>query len=371
MKIAFIGGRTFHHPDGIASFMKNLASELVNMGHEPIVFVESDCNKVEFYNGFKVVHQKSFKSAALTKILLGLKATIYALRKEKGVQVFHYNAWGPALIASKIPLLFGRIPVVQAHGLEFKRTKYTPKQQKQQKLMFDFSARWNKNWTVVSEEQHEYFLKEYGRESRTITCAVNLPGEEQKSNVLERLGINPHNYIVYMGRLVQDKNPDYLIKGFLASNYGDKQLVMCGDNPQLPEYVDYLKDLAKDCPNVVFAGSVFDADKDTIFRNSWVYCLPSTLEGLPISLLEGMSYGKVCIASDIHANREALGESGIWVRPENSEDITGALNALYSNFAAFEWQEKYNQERVARDFSWREKAKEYVNYISELVNSRH
>lgn len=370
MKIAFIGGRTFHHPDGIASYMQNLATELVKMGHEPIVYVESDCHKEEYVNGFKVVHQKSLKSAALTKILLGLKSTIDGLRKEKGVQVFHYNAWGPALIASKVPLLFGRVPVVQAHGLEFKRTKYTPKQQKQQKMMFDFSARWNKNWTVVSEEQHEYFLKEYNRDSRTITCAVNLPGEPQKSDVLERLGAKPNNYIVYMGRLVQDKNPDYLIKGFLASNHGDKQLVICGDNPQLPDYVNYLKDLAKDCPNVIFAGAVFDADKDTIFRNAWAYCLPSTMEGLPISLLEGMSYGKLCIASDIQANKEALGDSGVWVRPENAEDITRELNNLYEHFADYEWQGKANQERVANEFSWKKKAEEYIDYVSSLVNKK-
>ena len=370
MKIAFIGGRTFHHPDGIASYMKNLATELAKMGHEPIVFVESDCHKIEYFNGFKVVHQKSLKSAALTKILLGWRSTVFALCKEKGVQVFHYNAWGPALIASKLPLLFGRVSVVQAHGLEFKRTKYTPKQQKMQKIMFDFSARWNKNWTVVSEEQHEYFLKEYGRDSRTITCAVGLPGDTKKSDVLERFGLMPNNYIVYMGRLVQDKNPDYLIKGFLASNHKDKQLVICGDNPQLPDYVQYLKDLAKDCPNVIFTGAVFDADKDTIFRKAWAYCLPSTMEGLPISLLEGMSYGKICIASDIQANKEALGESGIWVRPEKASDITEQLNTLYEHYEDYLWQGVKNKERVIAKFSWDKKAQEYIDYVSSLVNHK-
>lgn len=370
MKIAFIGGRTFHHPDGIATYMKNLATELAKMGHEPIVFVESDCHKIEYYNGFKIVHQKSLKSAALTKIVLGLRSTIYALRKEKGVQVFHYNAWGPALIASKVPILFGRVSVVQAHGLEFKRTKYTPRQQRMQKAFFDFSAKWNKNWTVVSEEQHDYFLKEYGRDSRTITCAVDLPGESQKSDVLSRFGIKPDNYIVYMGRLVQDKNPDYLIKGFLASNHGDKQLVICGDNPQLPDYVQYLKNLSKDCPNVIFTGAVFDADKDAIFRNAWAYCLPSTMEGLPISLLEGMSYGKICIASDIQANKEALGDSGIWVRPENAEDITTQLNNLYTHYDDYAWQGESNLERVKTKFSWKNKAEEYIDYVSALVGKR-
>ena len=59
MKIAFIGGRTFYHPDGIATYMYNLATELVKMGHEPIVYQESDHNGEEWVNGFKVVHPKS------------------------------------------------------------------------------------------------------------------------------------------------------------------------------------------------------------------------------------------------------------------------------------------------------------------------
>lgn len=64
--------------------------------------------------------------------------------------------------------------------------------------------------------------------------------------MLERFGIIPNNYIVFMGRLVQDKNPDYLIKGFMNSQHGDKQLVICGCAAPRSSYGDYLHMLAKD-----------------------------------------------------------------------------------------------------------------------------
>lgn len=371
MKIALIGGRTFLHPDGIATFMHNLGAELAKMGHEPIYYCESDKNYVEVVDGIKVVHQKSYKSAALTKILLGLKATNKALLKEKGVKVFHYNGWAPSLLAARLPWMLGRVSLMEGHGLEWKRTKYSPKQQKVMKFMECVTAHWNCNLTMCSQEQTDFFKAEYGKTCRTITGAVNLPGEPQNSNLLERYGILPNNYVLFMGRLVQDKNPDYLIKGFIASNYGGKQLVICGDNPQEPQYVSYLKDLAKDCPNVIFTGAIFGADKDAAFRNCWAYCLPSTLEGLPISLLEGMSYGKVCIASDIQANKEALGDSGIWVRKENEKDITDALNNLYANFSDVEWQGKANKERVSKDFSWKKKAEEYISFINYIDKKKH
>ena len=371
MKIALIGGRTFQHPDGIASFMHYLGAELAKMGHEPIYYCESDKNYVEVVDGIKVVHQKSCKSAALAKILLGLKATCKALFKEKGVKVFHYNGWGPSLISARLPWIFGRVSLMEGHGLEWKRTKYSPKQQKVMKFMEHITAYWNCNLTMCSQEQTDFFKSEYGKNCRTITGAVNLPSEPQKSDLMERFGIKPNNYVLFMGRLVQDKNPDYLIKGFVASEHGDKQLVLCGDNPQDPNYVAYLKDLAKDCPNVVFTGAIFGADKDAAFRNCWAYCLPSTLEGLPISLLEGMSYGKLCIASDIQANKEALGDSGVWVEKENADDITCVLNDLYHNYANYESQGPANRERVIESFSWKNKAEEYIQFIADIKDKKY
>ena len=367
MKIAFIGGRTFYHPDGIAAFMKNLATELVAMGHEPIVYQESDHNGVEWINGFKVVHQKSFKSAGLSKILLGFKSTMNALWKENGVQVFHYNSGSPAMISSIWPRLHGRTALMQCHGMDFLRTKYSPRTRKILRKKFDFDCRWNKYLTAVSQEQTDFIHDHYHKDCRTIKCAVNLPGEPQQSDIMDRFGIKPHNYIVFMGRLVQDKNPDYLIRGFMASKHDDKQLVICGCAAPGSTYEEQLHELAQDDPNVIFTGAIFDADKDVVFRNAWAYCLPSTLEGLPISLLEGMSYGKVCIASDIPSNREALGDSGIWVPKEDAKAITEVLNDLYENYDKYVWQGEANRKRCELEFSWGKTAKEYINYITELT----
>ena len=136
MKIAFIGGRTFRHPDGIATFMYNLATELERMGHECIVYQESDHNGEEWVNGFKVIHQKSTKSAAFNKMGLGVKSTLNAIFKQKGVELIHYNCGGPAYFSSIIARLSRKKVVLQLHGLEFRRTKYSPFWQKVSKLYF-------------------------------------------------------------------------------------------------------------------------------------------------------------------------------------------------------------------------------------------
>lgn len=369
MKIAFIGCRDIHNLGGIEAYMYNLCTELVKMGHEPIVYCESNKDEEEIVNGFRVIHQKSLKNPAFSKIWLAPKSARKAIFKEKGVDVIHFNGASTATFAVIWPKLFGRLYVMQCHGFQFERTKYSVLEQKILKFKFGLDCRWNKHLTAVSQEQSDYIKKHYHKDCRTIKCAVNMPGRVEESDVLERFGIRPNNYILFMGRLVQDKNPDYLIRGFMASNHGEKQLVLCGTATLGSKYGEHLKELAKNCPNVIFTGAIFGADKDVIYRNAWVYCLPSTLEGLPISLLEGMSYGKVCIASDIPANHEALGdESGIWVEKENDKAITETLNNLYKHYEDYEWQGKANHERCAKEFTWQKTAKEYVDYIEELVN---
>lgn len=371
MKIAFIGGRTFQTPDGIATFMCNLATEMVKLGHEPIVYCESDHNGTEMVNGFKVVHQKSLKSAVLTKILLGLKSTCDALFKQKGVQVIHYNTWAPALIASYLPPIFGIKVVMQNHGLEWKRPKYNEKQMKRMKQMEALSAKTHKHWTLVSQEQTDYFRKEYNRNGETITCAVKLPSDNSEiSEILEKYHLQGNDYFLYMGRLVQDKNPWHLINGYLKSGITDKKLVICGNNPQVTEYEESLHVLANDNPNIIFTGAIFGADKDVIFRNAFAFCIPSTLEGLPMSLLEAMSYKKICLASDIPACHEALGDSGVWVPYEDSEAISKQLNYIISHYEETKWQEQYNYERVKNKFSWKETTNKYIEFVNSIICKR-
>ena len=285
---------------------------------------------------------------------------------EKGVQVFHYNTWSPAMLASHIPLLFGRKVVMQSHGLEWRRTKYSAKKQALVKHIETWSAKTNKNWTMVSQEQTDYFAEHYHRKCTTITCAVEMPGEAQQSNFLQRFGLNGNDYFLYMGRLVQDKNPDYLIKGFLQAKLEDKKLVLCGGADGNDKYEAYLRSLAKDSGNVIFTGPIFGAEKDVAFRNCYAFCIPSTLEGLPMSLLEAMSYGKIAIASNIPACHEALGDSGIYVPYEDDNAITEAMKNLVNNEDSYQWQKEANKERAKTHFSWEYTTNKYLEFLNTL-----
>lgn len=367
MKIVFIGCRDIKLLGGIESYMANLTAELVKLGHEPIIYCESDRNAIEMHDGVKVIHMKGFKSNLLCKPWVGLKATLRTLIKEKDVSIIHYNAWPPSLWCF-LPRLFGVKSLMQGHGLEWQRSKYSPRQQKIMKFMEKVTAHMNQHLIMCSEGQTRYFKEIYNKEAATIPTAINLPSEEDagESLVLDKFGLRPQKYFLFMARLVQDKNPDFLIKGFNVSNYGDMKLVIAGSNDADPDYVNRLHKLAEGNDSIVFTGAIYGEEKDTILRNAYAFCIPSTIEGLSIVLLEAMSYKLPVIASDIDANRELLGEDAVWVRPENVEDICRAVEFCLENRTAIDKFKAVNYKKVVDSYTWDKVANKYVDYLHSI-----
>lgn len=365
MKIAFIGGRDIHKLGGIENYMYNLATQLVKMGHEPIVFCESDHNGEEWLNGFRVIHQKSIKNGFLCKPWLGLKATIKVIFKIKNVNAIHYNAWPPSL-ASPLASIFGIKSLMQGHGLEWQRSKYSPKQQKILRFMEWFTAHLNRNLIMCSEDQCKYFKEHYNRHAETIPTAINLPPDIRNINkhILEKHNLKEGKYFLFLARLVQDKNPDYLIRAFKLAKIDGYKLVIAGNNPSDPQYVDYLHQLGQGDPDIIFTDAVYGEDKNSLLKYAFAFCIPSTIEGLSISLLEAMSYKLPIIASDIPSNREVLEDGkAIWVKPENETDLIEAFHDSINK--KYDWINitEYNYQKVMNNYTWEKVAAQYIAYL--------
>jgi glycosyltransferase involved in cell wall biosynthesis len=367
MKIVFIGGRDIHKLGGIENYMLNLTRELTKLGNECIVWCESDHHAVEDVNGVKVVYHPCPKSNLLCKPWGGLKATIATLLKERGVSVIHYNAWPPSLW-NWIPRLVGIPALMEGHGLEWQRSKYSPRAQKVMKFMEKVTAKINNHLIMCSEAQVRYFKNEYGKDATCIPCAVNLPSENPaSSDVLARFGITSGKYFLFLARLVQDKNPDYLIQAFIRAKHDGYQLVIAGDNEAMPEYVEKLHSMARSCADIIFTGAVYGADKDILLRNAYCYCIPSTIEGLAIGLLEALSYKLPVIASDIEANQEVLSrDDALWCKAEDEDSLVEALeNAILSPEILSGFTER-NYSRLCRQYTWDKVADKYITYLHRI-----
>lgn len=367
MKIVFIGGRGIHILGGIENYMLNLTRELTKLGHECVVWCESDHREVEMLDGVKVIYHPGPKSNLICKPWCGLKATLRTLFGEKGVSVIHYNAW-PASLWCWMPRMCGVPSLMEGHGLEWQRSKYSPRAQKIMKFMERFTAKLNQHLIMCSEGQVEFFRKEYKRESVCIPGAVTLPDLTlpNDSDVMERFGLAPKKFFLFMGRLVQDKNPDYLIKAFRRAKVSGHKLVIAGGNDAMPEYVEKLHKLGEGCEDVVFTGPVYGQDKDMLLRQAYCFCLPSTIEGLSIVMMEAASYKLPTIASDIDANREFLGDDAVYVRPENEDDLVKAIEFAITHPEQMQQFVDANYAKILKKYTWDQVARKYVEYLKSI-----
>lgn len=365
MKIAFIGGRDINSLGGIESYMKHLTRELVQMGHEPIVFCESDHNETMMADGVKVIYMKGPKSNLICKPWVGLKATVHVLFNEKDVRVVHYNAWPPSLW-SWIARLAGKKTILQGHGFEWRHSKYSDSQVKVLKFMERITAWTNTNIILVSDEQRDYFKAIYHKDAVTIPTAVDLPSTDPEDDTLiqDKYPLSSKRFFLFLGRLSKEKNIDYLIWAF--SQIKDFKLAIAGTNTVEPEYVEYLKEQAKDNENVVFTGPVYGKEKNWLLQNAYCFCLPSTTEGMSIALLEAMSYRLPIIASDIIPNKEVLKDNALFVRPENKDDLVDAFNAAIRDSQSMLLFADNNYSLVRDNYTWSQVAKHYVDYLEQI-----
>ena len=367
MKLVFIGGRGIHILGGIENYMLNLTRELTKLGHECIVWCESDHREEEIVDGVRVIYHPGPKSVLICKPWCGLKATLRTVFGMRKVNFIHYNAW-PASLWCWIPRICGIPSLMEGHGLEWQRSKYSPKAQKVMKFMEGFTARMNHHLAMCSEGQVEYFRQEYGRDSVCFPGAVNLPDLSiaEESNILRKNNLEKGRYFLFMGRLVQDKNPDYLIRAFNKAKLEGWKLVIAGSNDAMPKYVESLKNLAHANDNIVFTGAVYGSDKARLLRDAYCLCLPSTIEGLSIVMMEAASYQLPTIASDIDANREFLKDDAVYVRPENEQDLVEALKFAAENPEKMEALKKVNYQKILNTYTWDKVAVRYVEYLKSI-----
>lgn len=369
MKIVFIGGRDIHLIGGIESYMYNLTLNLARLGHYPIVYCESTRNVSLFENGVKIICRKSPRNNLVCKPLMGFIFTIKALVTERNISVIHYNAWPPSL-SCWIPRLFGIKSLMQGHGLEWQRTKYSECQRKIMKFMECVTAFMNQHLIMCSKAQSNYFKENYNKNAPTIPTAINIPeqdaDDEIVAQVLNEYGLINGQYFLFMGRLVQEKNPDYLIRAFEALDNNSYKLVIAGDNETNQSYVKNLHELARHS-SIVFTGAVYGKIKDILLRNAYAYCLPSSMEGLSISLLEAMSYKLPVIASDIEANHEVLPkDNAVWVKPEDIQSLLSALRFCIDHRDLIYRYSEENYRIVLENYTWETVTQKYLEYLKSI-----
>ena len=224
--------------------------------------------------------------------------------KRLGADVVHIHAIGPALLVPYAKML-GMKVVFTHHGPDYDRDKWGFAAKSVLKLGERLGCRFADDVIVISEVIQDLIARKYHRRERVHLIYNGVPKPEicDYPEYFEELGIEKGKYILGMCRFVPEKNLHHLIEAFKKLEAGDCKLVLAGDTDFEDEYSLGLKKMAQEA-GVVLTGFVKGHKLHSLLTNARCYCLPSSHEGLPIALLEAMSYHLPVVVSNIPANLE-------------------------------------------------------------------
>jgi glycosyltransferase involved in cell wall biosynthesis len=345
LKIAFVGLKGIPFPAGIENFTEEVGARLAARGHRVTVYVRPYVEVGDEFKGMRIVHLPSINTKHLDAITHTLLAACHAAGSD--ADVVHFHALGPSVF-SWLPRLCGRATVSQVHGLDWEREKWGRFARACLRAA-EYAALYFPHRTmVISQALVRYFAARYGRSVDYVPTGV-LPGVDHEPRLITELGLEPDQYILFLGRLVPEKGCHYLLEAY-AALATPRKLVMAGPASHSEDYAASLARMAG--PNVIFTGAVGGRLLEELYNHAYLYVLPSDLEGLPHSLLHALSFGKCVLASDIEANREALGECGITFRRGDVGHLRDTLAGLLADPARVASLAAGGRERVTREYNW-------------------
>ncbi|MEN9423839.1 MAG: hypothetical protein RL122_1222, partial [Pseudomonadota bacterium] len=367
MKIAYIAIKGIDRIGGVETYTVELGRRLVDAGHQVIVYTAKTPEHPTpfYYQGMRIIPLRTLPHKYFEKMLLVIHASLHQF-SINGIDVVHYHAVGPSLF-SFLPRLGGRYTVFQSHGHEWERSSWNGLA----RLFFHISEKltfWFANdATAVSRTLREYYGKKYHKDVTYIPTGITPRLHPAKLDKIARYGVTTGSYILYVGRLSLEKRVHDLIQAYQQLEQPRVKLVIVGSARDQDPYGTELKTLADTNPNIIFTGAVYGEALAEWYNHAYVYVLPSQMEGLPITLLEAMSLGCCCIASDIDANTEALDGKGILFPTGNSAALRERLQAALDDPAHVAAIGTTLYQHVLNHYTWTQVTQQFIQFYQKAL----
>ncbi len=337
MKIAMIGHKRIPSREGgVEIVVEELATRLADKGNEVDVYNRKGNNvqdksiknkKIKKYKNVNIITIPTINKKGIDALIYSFLATVKACFKK--YDVIHYHAEGSCAMLW-IPHLFKKKIVVTIHGLDWQRSKWGGFATKYIKFGEKMAVKYADSIIVLSKGVQKYFKEEYGRDTIFIPNGVNKANIVETNIIKDKYGLEKDSYILFLARIVPEKGLDYLIQAYKKINT-NKKLVIAGGASHTNDYLEHIKEMVQKNKNIIMTGFVQGQELEELYSNCYLYCLPSDIEGMPISLLEAMSYGKNCLISDIEESVQVCGEYATTFKKSNIDDLKVKLEKILNS----------------------------------------
>lgn len=366
LNIAMLGHKRIPSREGgIEIVVEELSTRMVKAGHSVICYNRSghhvsgkefDGGSLKEYKGVKLrsvftINRKGL--AAMTSSFFG--AICVAFGK---YDIVHFHAEGPCAMLW-LPKLFGKRCIATIHGIDWQRAKWGGFASKYIKLGEKVAVKFADEIIVLSEGAQKYFKDTYGRKTVFIPNGIDRPTLRGPQLIKAKFGLDKDEYVLFLGRLVPEKGIAYLIEAY-KNVKTKKKLVIAGGSSNTDAFLQELKKLAKGDDRIIFTGFVQGQLLEELYSNAYLYTLPSDLEGMPLSLLEAMSYGNCCLTSDIAECAEVVEDKAIVFKKSNVSDLKEKLQYACDNPSVVKKLKNGAADFICQKYNWNDVVEQTV-----------
>jgi len=371
MRIFVVGTRGFPNVQGgIEAHCEHLYPRLVERGLDITVFTRSPYiaknERRDTWRGVKFVHVWAPRNKYLETLVHTFICII--LSRLKSADCLHVHAIGPALFVPLARILGLRV-VLTHHGPDYERDKWGTCATLVLRLGESLGLRCSHHVVVISQAVTQMVKKRYPNKRIVfMPNGVGQPVATSGTSVLQEFHLEPQQYILTVARFVPEKGLHDLIAAYKQVRTALPQLVIVGGANHETAYSRSLRRTAQDVEGIVLTGTLRRCKLCELYVHSRLFVLPSHYEGLPIALLEAISYGAPVLVSDIEANRELLLPSYRYFSTGNREILARKMIEL-CNTSVQRSELMATKQRITETYNWDRIATATCTVYKELCDA--
>ena len=353
MNVAILGTRGIPASySGFETAVEQITSRLVARGHRVTVYCRPHVvdPHVTTWKGADLVHIRTIRNKYLDTFvhtLLSAMHAAYVLRPD--VALFFIAGNSPLCLITRargIPTL------INIDGLDSNRRKWNRFAKAYLRWAERVSPRMATRAITDSHAVARIFESTWGRRIGVVPYGAEGPPETGTAT-LERLGIEPRRYVLFVGRLEPENNPHLLVEAWAqipSEKTRGMSLVVVGGAPYASEYIQRVRRAAD--PRVIFPGYVFGRGYWELQRNAYLFCAPTEVGGTHPVILEALVAGNCVLVNDYEPNAETVGDAGVYFSgSEGVPDLARQLEHLIDHPEVVESYRARARER-AKQYSW-------------------
>ena len=365
MKIALMGTRGIPaNYGGFETFYENLAPRLAARGHEVTVYNrghQTGHRELTQYKGVRLVHMLSVPTKHLDTITHTAASVLHGLAQR--YDVVYVCGVGNTPLAW-VPRLAGARVVLNVDSADWKRTKWGSMAARYLRATERHAAALANVIVADNQAIQERYGKEHGARAEIVPYGANILRNEGTA-ALERFGLEPRRYVLWVGRLEPETRVEEVIQAFGQLRAPGFQLVVLGDAPFADDYKAHLRSLATE--KVVFTGYCYGEAYQELGCHAYAYVQPSPTSGTSPALLDQMAFGNAVVVRGTPTNTEVVADAGLTYDPDDPiRGLAAALQRLVDEPELTARLRRAAVERVEAAYSWDRITDQYEALFARL-----